>query len=84
MRCAVCSLDLPLLASPDSAGGGLGRAGTASRRDPLFSLQSLLFFDPTPQVLPPHCHSCNIRVKILSAVYCTSVFSVLTHERVVV
>ena len=51
---------------------------------PTVFASSLLFFDPTPQVLPPHCHSCNIRVKILSAVYCTSVFSVLTHERVVV
>ena len=41
MRCAVCSPCLTLLASPDSAGGGLGRARIVSRRRVLF-----LFFLP--------------------------------------
>ena len=37
LRCAVCSLCLTLLASPDSAGGGLGRARVVSLRGVLFS-----------------------------------------------
>ena len=35
--CVVCSACLTLLASPDSAGGGLGRARVVSRRRMLFS-----------------------------------------------
>ena len=37
IRCAVCSSCLTLLASPDSAWGGLGRARVFSRRGVLFS-----------------------------------------------
>ena len=37
IRCAVCLSYLTLLASPDSAGGGLGRARVVSVRDMLFS-----------------------------------------------
>ena len=38
IRCAVCSPCLTLLASPDSAGGGLGRACVVFLRGVLFSL----------------------------------------------
>ena len=38
IRCAVYSSCLTLLASPDSSGGGLGRARVVSRRQVLFSL----------------------------------------------
>ena len=37
IRCAVCASCLTLLASPDSAGGGLGRARVVSLRGVLFS-----------------------------------------------
>ena len=36
--CVVCSACLTLLASPDSAGGGLGRARVVSSRGVLFSV----------------------------------------------
>ena len=53
-RCAVSSLCPTLLASPNFAGGGLGRARAASRRGLLFSrLWKNLpaFFDPIPQLI---------------------------------
>ena len=42
IRCAVCSSCLTLLASPDSAGGGLGRARVVSQRSVLFSFFFLI------------------------------------------
>ena len=42
VRCAVCSACLTLLASPDSAGGGLGRVRVVSLRGVLFSCFSLI------------------------------------------
>ena len=44
IRCTVCSSYLTLLAYPDSAGGGLGRARVVSRRGVLLSFFSNQWF----------------------------------------